>query len=849
MAPKAKKRAHMICNAHLDPVWLWRWDEGAAETMSTFRTAVEICEANETFVFNHNEAILYQWVEEYEPPLFKRIQKLVKQGKWHIMGGWYLQPDCNMPSGESFVRQILLGKLYFKEKFGVDVKTAINFDPFGHSRGLAQIMAKSGFDSYLFGRPRKEDGLDLPDKGFVWVGFDGSEILASRFNLWYNSSKGMATRKIEKWLDMYQEQDLGIVLWGIGNHGGGPSKKDVKALNQLISKQKDRELFHSTPQKYFKELAKEKADLHRHKDDLNPWGVGCYTSQIRIKQKHRQLENELFATEKMAASAWVYGLGAYPADDFEQASKALAYTQFHDILPGSSIEKVEDDSLRTVEHGLEICAKLKAKLFFQLAAGQKQGSGTNIPFMIYNPHPFKIKQSFSCELNMEDYAFNTETGEMDATLYRTVQAYNNGKEIATQVEHEDSNLQIDWRKKVVIQAELEPYQMNRFDCVPTFIKKKPAPKLKAKNGVINFKSKTLNISISTRTGLVEKYKANGVDYLKKNAFQSIVLDDCSDPWKMLDNRFGPVVGKFKLMSKKRATTFSGIVKKGITLDPVRVIEDGPVRSIIEVIFEYQDSAICQRYIMPKVGTEIQVQVRVYWNEKNRMLKLNVPLQVSDCAYLGQTAFGVQDLPTDGSEAVAQKWVAGVSKENDFAFSCINDGIYGSDYKNGAIQLSLLRSPAYSSAAFGVEFDELDPYTPQDRFTPRIDQGLRTFNFWFNGGTVRDRLNSVDREALTRNETPYPLSFFPSGAGKKLKPLVVLDDKVVQIAAVKKAVKSNHLIVRLFEPTGKKRSVNLKIHGLKKKVKVDLGGFEVKTLKIHPKSGKVVEANLLEQAGK
>jgi len=131
-----KKKVHLLCNSHLDPVWQWQWQEGAAETLSTFRTAAELCEQNKTFVFNHNEAILYKWIHEYEPALFARIQKLVKQGRWHIMGGWYLQPDCNMPSGESFVRQILLGKEYFRKHFGVEPKTAINFDPFGHCRPL-----------------------------------------------------------------------------------------------------------------------------------------------------------------------------------------------------------------------------------------------------------------------------------------------------------------------------------------------------------------------------------------------------------------------------------------------------------------------------------------------------------------------------------------------------------------------------------------------------------------------------------------------------------------------------------------------------------------------------------------
>lgn len=186
---------HLICNTHLDPVWQWEWEEGAAAAVSTFRTAADFCEEFEGFVFNHNEALLYKWIEEYEPDLFRRIQKLVGEGKWHIMGGWYLQPDCNMPSGESFVRQILYGKMYFNEKFGVEPTTAVNFDSFGHTRGLVQILKKSGYDSYLFMRPEQK-GTDIPLEEFVWTGFDDSKIIAHRLSTGYNTPLGMVEQKI-----------------------------------------------------------------------------------------------------------------------------------------------------------------------------------------------------------------------------------------------------------------------------------------------------------------------------------------------------------------------------------------------------------------------------------------------------------------------------------------------------------------------------------------------------------------------------------------------------------------------------------------------------------------------------
>jgi len=201
-----RKKIHLICNAHLDPVWLWEWEEGTAEALSTFRVAVDFCEAYDGYIFNHNEAFLYQCVEKYDNALFHRIQNLVRLGKWHIMGGWFLQPDCNMPSGESIVRQALLGRKYFKENFGAEPTTAINFDAFGHSRGLVQILRKSGYDSYIFSKE-----IEVPAEEFIWAGYDGSEIPVHRSFELYFSRRGEARGKVEKWIRAHPGKKTGMV--------------------------------------------------------------------------------------------------------------------------------------------------------------------------------------------------------------------------------------------------------------------------------------------------------------------------------------------------------------------------------------------------------------------------------------------------------------------------------------------------------------------------------------------------------------------------------------------------------------------------------------------------------------
>ena len=826
-----QKLIHLICNAHLDPVWLWEWQEGAAEAISTFRTAAELCEQDEIFVFNHNEVTLYKWVQEYEPSLFKRIQKLVKKGRWHIMGGWYLQPDCNMPSGESFVRQILLGKTYFKKHFGVEPRTAINFDPFGHTRGLVQILAKSGYDSYLFGRPRVNDKeCELEGEDFVWVGYDGSEVLAARFPGWYNTPLGKAAELISERMQIESGRNPMVILWGVGNHGGGPSKLDLKDVNKLIQETADFDVKHSTPEAYFRQLKKIKDKLPCRKNDINPWAVGCYTSDIRIKQKHRLLENELYALEKIASAASAQGLMKYPYEQIHEVMCDLMVIEFHDILPGSSIQPAEEAALQQIDHGLEIAGRLMTKAFFALASGQKKAKDGEIPVLVYNHHPFVVKQLVECEFNLPDFRSKDD--------FVQVGVFDKSKKLSCQVEQELSCIFNQWRKRIVFATELQP-GMNRFDCRLKVIKKKPAPILKTKNGKIVFKTKELEVVINSRTGFVDRYRIKGKDFVNNNAFIPVIVADNADPWGITTNSFRKVIGRFKLMSKQAGSEYSGVDK---LIDSVRVIEDGPTRSVVEAVFSYGKSFICQRYKLPKSGTEIEVEMKVYWNEIDKMLKLSVPTTSADSKYLGQVAYGVQQLPDNGNEAVAQKWVAVISDKDNAALTCINDGIYGSDFSKDGLSLSLLRSPVYSAHPD----DDGEIFLPQDRYSPRIDHGARHFNFWFNGGRVKERLRKIDREALVKNEKPFALSFFPNGNGKKTKPIAVLDDDAVQITAIKRAESNNDLIIRLFEPTGKARKVTLTMPVIGKKRKITLQGFEIKTLRLSSKNGNLTCVDLLER---
>ncbi len=825
-----RRKVHLVCNAHIDPVWLWEWPEGAGEALSTFRTAAGFCESRRDFVFSHNESLLYQWIEEYEPALFRRIRRLIRKKRWAVLGGWFVQPDCNMPCGESLVRQILKGKRFFRIKFGVEVKTAANLDSFGHTRGLVQILAKSGYHSYLFCRPDK-NFASLPADDFIWSGYDGSEILATRAEAHYNSKGGGARAKIEDWLRAHPERTPSLLLWGIGDHSGGASKRDLDAIDTLRAEAADADIVPSTAEAYFEELALDRGRLPRHAGGINPWAVGCYTTMARVKQRHRRLENDLYAAEKMASGAAFQDLMPYPRAELAEAGRDLAFAEFHDLLPGSSIAPGEDSALRLLDHGLDICSRVKARAFFALAAGEPRPPNGEIPIFVHNPHPFRVRTIVECEF--QGHEPNYGGGFLQPRIFAK------GRPLPSQAEKELSNLSLEWRKKIVFRAVLQPGRLNGFLVRTEDAGERSLPALAEADGVFTIRTADLEVIVGARSGLIERCRMKGQDILAPGAFRPLIMVDNADPWGQSVIRFGREAGRFRLARPAESARLAGVMAP--TLPPVRVIEDGEVRTVIETCLVFAASTVLLRYKLPQEGTEIEVEARVLWNEKDRMLKLAVPTLFRDGDYIGQTAYGREPLPANGNEAVAQKWTALVSPSAGMALTCINDGTYGSDCRNGEMRLSLLRSPAHAADA-----SDGRPLRYQDRFIPRIDQGEHLFRFWLNAGPADERLDAVDRESLIHNETPYVLPYFPPGTGRRARPLAELSDRVVQITVLKKADDSAGLVIRLFEPTGRRRTTTLSLPFAGAKTKVALAPFEIKTLVFSPRTGTFVETDLLER---
>ena len=783
------KKMHLLCNAHLDPVWLWRWQEGLFEALSTFRVAADFCEQYEDFIFNHNEALLYEWVEEHDPALFERIKKLVAAGKWRIMGGWYLQPDCVMTSGESLLSQIELGRTYFEEKFGVRPTTAINFDPFGHSRGLVQILKLTGYDSYLFMRPKHFRC------SFLWEGFDGSRVMARGFTS-YNTAKGEAVEKVRE-LAENQQSPVEVCPWGIGNHGGGPSRVDLESIN-AYKKSADTQIVHSFAENFFADM--DSANLEVKSCSLVPVMVGCYTSMVRIKQANRRLENKIAVTEKIMSLAAMNTALPYLGEELREAKKDLAFCQFHDILPGSCIKAAEEDALKMLGHGEEIADRLFVKALLKLCQGQEKAEDGTIPVLLFNPHPYDLEGEFEVAFELQD----TNWGEDESTVTTIYDA--DGGKLPTQNEKLDYTANLDGGQKISFRAKAKAAGITRFTCRMEAAKKPVFVEFPPCGEKVRVKNDRMEAVINCKTGLIETYAVDGKLLAQNSGILEVYRDD-EDPWGRRVTSFTDFETAFTLMDKKAVNEFVGYPEEAY--ENVRIVEDGEVRVTVQSFWEYKSTKAVVEYTVPKQGTYIDVRIRLFSNEPNKMIKYCLR-SAFDAAPYGQTAFGAEQLFSDRSECVFQKWCA--LDGADRSLTVYNEGIYGGDFSEKSLRLSLLRTPVY--AAYPIKGRQTAPH---NRLLDHIDVGERTFRFRIS--TAEER----ERQAQLFNEAPYLFSFFPPGEGEKPTASVRIDDPDVILSSLRQ--RDGRRVMTLHNSAGEARAAKV-VCGSGERV-VELQPYEVK----------------------
>ncbi len=728
------------------------------------------------------------------------------------------------------------GRRYFAEKFDVEPTTAINFDPFGHTRGLVQILAKSGYDSYLFCRPHGGN-LTLPAETFRWVGYDGSSVIGQRSAEGYGSAMGHAADAVRAAEGRDFGRELNFKLWGVGNHGGGPSRQDIRDLNEYIAECRTRgiEVIHSTPEAYFADIRARGVELPAHAADMNMWAPGCYTSQVRIKQKYRLLENTLFMVEKMYTHLVSIGKGSYPERAFGEVLYDLLTVQFHDILPGSSIQPAEELALRMLDHGQEILTRLRMRAFMALSAEEPEAPTGEIPVLVYNPHPYPVTEDITCEFMLADQNW--------AGTYFLPVAYRDGEKLPTQCEKEDSNIPLDWRKRVVFRAKLAPMSVNRFDCKLIELPAKPPIDVEALGGtdpaVFRFETPHMTVEIDRTTGLLSRFSADGVDYLGATSGRLDFMQDAHDAWGMTFTAWREKLGSFTLLSPEDGTRFSD---QDATIPSFRIIEDGEVRTVIEVVFGYADSRARIRYKLSKQAPQIDMDVRVINAEKRKMLKLGFTPARKDASPALEVAFGEEPMRRDGQECVGQKYLT-VRAPSGARLDIFNRGTYGASFEtdpalaedeNGRIYVTLLHAPGYTTHPIGDR-----PTLPADRHNDYMEQGERDFSFRLVARAATDS-PTMARDALAFNETPFAMNFFPSGDGYdeadiplgRLPFCTLEGSKTVLLTALKKTVDGKDYLLRLFNASPADATVTVHCPWLlDESMTLTLGPWSVETYRV------------------
>ncbi|MEJ2635206.1 MAG: glycoside hydrolase family 38 C-terminal domain-containing protein [Calditrichia bacterium] len=810
---------HLICNAHLDPVWQWRWEEGCAEALSTFRTAVQLLREHDTFIFNHNEAILYQWVEEYDPGLFSEIKDLVREERWFISGGWYLQPDVNLPGTESLIRQITTGRHYFRQRFGVTPLVAYNFDSFGHGAALPQLLTKAGYKMYIHLRPQNPD-LKLPSDLYRWKGVDGSEILGYRIavGLYHTEYENMKQR-LEEGVKLALQLKRDVpVFWGIGDHGGGATREDLNIIDAFMAKEKRVKIIHSTPDRFYNVVKHLYNELPVVEGGLQRIFTGCYTSLSRLKRRSVTSLHELLQTETLSTSAWWLFNQPYPHRQLEEAWKDHLFNDFHDILPGSCTEPAEKDALDLYGKASETARRIK----LSAAIAHNLGPVRNVylPVSVLNtiPHMPHVPVEFECMISHRP----KWSGKWHLNLLNR-----DGSEIQCQEEQPEALLPFNqWRRKICFMADLPSVGLYNYH-------------LEAIEGekIQESAPSALNIEFDEKSGLLNSLSTGkGGNVLSGLLLRPLIMEDCCDSWGTECWQYRNVAGEF-------VTEPAG----------TRIRENGPVRTIYQTVLNYKSSRMILDTIVYAQWPVLEYRLRIHWNEQRRRLKLSIPTVLEKETVVHEIPGGFSESPADGQEYVHGRWliVQGKSSHADTALAVINSGQNGFDFRDGEIRLSMLRSAAYCHER-GFELGNF----PERKY---MDQGVHDIRLAVTIGRVKEIRDKVSALANWLNTPPAVYAHLPFGSFRKdlnlpqrfqsedgFREFFRIAPQNIRVLACKPSWDGKSLVFRLQEIAGKNTMSELNLNDLQAFIRLNFKPLEIKTIRVEH-SGRWAEVDMIDEA--
>ncbi|HOV72947.1 MAG TPA: alpha-mannosidase [Candidatus Hydrogenedentes bacterium] len=743
--------------SHIDTAWLWPLRETRRKCGRTFSTMLNLMDRYPEFVFLASQPVQYEWMKEHYPELFRRIKQRVKEGRWEVFGALWVENDCNVPSGEAVVRQLLYGNRFFRKEFGIHSTTAWLPDAFGYAWSLPQIFKKAQVDTFVTTKITWSRFTEFPYSVFQWEGADGTRILGMMPPLNYNGNTHPRDC-IEQWKLFRQKDRFEEVPfpYGHGDGGGGVTMEMIefgKRLGNIVGVPKC-------------ELGRIQDCIDRMKtqcrfEDLPVWNSelyleyhrGCQTTQARTKRNNRKLEFLLRQTEFLSSWALMHG-GRYDRAALYDAWKIVLTNQFHDILPGSSITEVYAQADQDYARARGLATSVRAAALNHLA-GRIDTSGPGRPVLVFNDLSWVRTDAARVEMPLPQGDFHVVDGAGAGALCQ----------------------QTGPNELLILAEGVPPLGYAAYHVVPGASSVENTLKA-ASTGMEN---DFIRLTFDKKGRIARLYdKIEHRDLLVKGQPGNVLelFEDRphgNDAWDIDPN-------------------FEEVSWEPRPAESIEVVETGPVRAIVRMVRKTERSVITQDVTLHAHTSRIDFVTHVDWHEKRVLLKAAFPVNVRASHATYEIQFAAIERATHRNtdfdraryEVPAHKW-ADLS-EGDYGVSLLSDCKYGYETKGNRMRISLLRSP-------------VDP-------DPKADEGehLFTYAIYPHAWTWR---NGTVQEGFELNS---PLLAFAAPAKKGMLPpcgaFASVDADHVVIDTIKRSEDSNALIVRVYEAYGQRGPVAL-----------------------------------------
>lgn len=800
-----KNKFFMIGYTHIDPVWLWNRAEGMQEVKSSFASALDRMEEFSDFKFTQTSIAYLEWLKENCPEQFEKIQGRVKEGRWEIAGGMWIEPDCNLPSGEALIRQFLYGKEFVRKEFGKEVTEGFNPDSFGHSSNMPAILAGCGLRSYTFSRPAR-DLVNIPHL-FNWQSPDGTKIPAERtggeYMAWTRPTIEFNLKESTQGLEEIG-YDRTAVFYGVGNHGGGPTVENIRSLYELRNEKGADTLNFATLGEFHDQL--EADQLPTVTGELGRTFFGCYSSDREIKANNRKAEWTLLKAEAISAITSEIGVSGwhFPAGKLEEAWKKTLFCQFHDILAGTSIETARTAAVR--EFGASVSAAEEIiQNGVQAIANALDTRGDGFPLLLVNPTSVDFQGVYEAEV----YVPRARKKPL-----RLRDPY--GAEIPA-CESRYHNSSPDSRKTILFEAKVQAYGFAVYRVMgerpndesvgtPIF-----AEHLTLDNGIVR-------LVLDEKTGLPASVVKAEKEFVGDGCAVKVFYDD--------RGAWGEAV-------------FHGEEKGRFEMTGSRLIEDNAMRAVLRVFLTDGKSDLRIDYILEKGSDMIKMNIRLHNTEKHRLTALCITAAEKTPRIWNETAFfAEQKMGTMGENPeYYQHRFADLVQADGSGLAVLNDNIYGCMQADREYRLILARSAVHARGGGGP--------LEENMYYAYMDQGVWDYELRLiphESALTKKRLfEEADRLHMPveyLGDSNHKGSRFESHGAA----LQVHTENAVISCIKEDASNGDSLVVRAFETEGNGGSVCVK-HG-NQEYRMELAPWQIRTIRLTPEGFR--ECDLLER---